>query len=205
MLKIKNLIIITASIFFFLLLVAILTGNSLFSAILKAFFSSLVFSCIITIAGIILKKIIPELESFNTDIGSEEGGHLNIVLDEENPHQTANKDSIGETTIDLDSENEEDLSRKEFVEEVEEEAIGDISALAPENGDDIIEVMTEDEAGSGLPAIDSSDMFGNDGNFGNRMENLFGKSDKAISSLGIDADVSTMAKAVRTVLKRDEK
>lgn len=203
--KIKNLIIITVSSFFFLLLIAILAGNSLFSAIFKAFFSSLVFSCIIAIAEIVLKKMIPELSNLGSDIDTKADGHLDIVLDEENPHQATDNDSNEETTVAFDSEDEEDFSKKEFVEEVEEESIGDISALAPEIGDEIIEVMTEDEVDDELPVIDTSEILSNGSNLGNRSRSVYGKRNETANSLKIDADPSTMAKAIKTVMKRDEK
>lgn len=214
--KIKNLIIITASSFFFLFLIAILARNSLFLAIFKAFFSSLVFSCTITIAWILLKKMIPELASLGTDIevdaeidtadvGAEVERRLNIVLDEENPHQVTDNDLIEETTDAFDSKDEEDFPEKEFVKEDQEESISNISALTPEIEDNSIEGMAEDEAGDRFPGTDASEVLTNGGNSENSSRRHHRKSSEAVGSIEIDADVSTMVKAVKTVMKRDEK
>ncbi len=155
---------------------------------------------IVTGAVFVLKKALPEMSELMSDrdeiMTSQEntGGNLDVVIDDDNPY----------TPEDSESENmdEDKLLRKDFIEEVEEESIDDISILKDaDDSDEVIEVMDDSMNSSSLPELDENVSFIS----GPSESSPGGRENDALNKLGGNVDAGTMAKAIKTILKKTRK
>ncbi len=214
--KLRNLIIISASIFLFLALLGIIGGNSFSTILARSILGALFLSLLIIGAFFIINRIISEIPGLNNGQQQNEensnngvvSNNLDIVLDRENPYET---DSLASDSENSDLSNSRQFtgnsSAEDLVEEVEEDSLGDINSLdIKQNDNEVIEVMNDnlnsgDSGNSSLPAIDlQTDLFGDaDVTPSAKREN------EALNSLGDNANAKTMAKAIKTVLTRDSK
>ena len=210
MLKLRNLITISASIFLCLSLFGIIGGNSFLTILGRSFLGTLILSLLIVGAFYIINKIISQIPA--SDIGEVQSEQsidsgtpslgIDIVLDEKvDPYGAEDPDG-------LISGNENSNKSKgsspvgDLVEEVEEDALGDINALdIKTNDNEVIEVMSDNGDDSLSPLDSASDLFGNTETVtssASRREN------EALNSLGDNANPQIIAKAIKTVLTRDE-
>jgi len=212
--KLRNFIIISASILLFLLLLGIISGNSFLIVIGRAFFGTIVLSSLLAGAYYIMNKIISNIpaageeekqyESVDSDSLSN---NVDIVLEKENPFEEENEDlaASGAGSSLSSSRQMESSSPESLVEEVEEDTIGDIGSLDTKTTDDeVIEVMTDNPNNNdSLPAIDSgSDLFGN---ANEPISSVSRRESEALNSLGDNANPQVIAKAIKTVMTRDDK
>ena len=215
MLKLRNLLTIAASIFLFLAFFGIIGGNSFFTIIIRSFLGTLLLSVLVLGAFIVISKIISQVpapsveEGLGHDIASNSDispDGLNIVLDKENPYENQERDITSDSEDNILSSNSQSNGSspaENLVEEVHEDAIGDISSLETKSNDgEVVEVMSDNHNdGDSLPLIDSdSDLFSNKGNSSSSK-----RQNEALSSLGDNATPHNMAKAIHTVMGKDEK
>ena len=203
MLKIKSILFAAGAGFIFSFLTGLLSGNPFSVIFIRSITGSIFFTVIITAAAFVLKKALPEIDQLlnnNSEelSGEEAGSGLDVVIEDENPYTPA-EDEKSETK-DMD---EEKLLHKDFIEEVEEESIDDISILkeAEDSDDtgDVVEVMDDGMKGNSLPELDENVSFLP----GSSSDNSLGEDNDAMNQLGVNADPGTMAKAIKTILKRD--
>jgi len=215
--KLRNLITISASIFLFLALLGIIGGNSFFTILQRSFLGTLILSALISGASYIIKKIVSEIPA--SDIGENQSeqdidpdsapapNSVDIVFDKENPYES--KDSginldDEKSSLSPESQTNGSSHAENLVEEVEEDALGDISSLdIKTNDDEVIEVMNDNSNSNGLmPALDSNaDLFGN---VDAPVSSASKRETEILNSLGENANPQTIAKAIKTVLTRDD-
>jgi len=199
----RNLTFISASIFIFLFLLGIISGNTFAVILMRSITGTLFFMIVIAGAFIILKKIISDVPDNRISDPSVHDEHesdmLDIVIDSENPY------------ISADDNAEADYSEESsagFVEEVEEESIGDISFLdeADDTGE-IVEVMNDSgdishsfKSGS-LPSIDNDPVVLERSS----VKSSRGRGNDNNNIMGDNLDPGIMAKAIKTILTRDDK
>jgi hypothetical protein len=206
----RNLTIISASIFIFLFLLGILSGNMFTVILVRSITGTLFFISVIAAAFFILKKIVTDIPSGSRSGPSFESDHesdmLDIVIDSENPYVSTDSASPG-----ADENPETDYlndTASGFVEEVEEESIGDISFLDTlEDTGEIVEVMNDSgdisqsfKSGS-LPSIDNDPVVFDSSN----VKSSRGKGNDTKNVMGDNLDPGIMAKAIKTILTRDDK
>ena len=213
--KLRNLIIIVALIFLFFSLLGIIGGNSFFTVLKKSFLGTLLLSLLLSGAFYIINKIVSgvsvpnsEEKNYGQDIASgSPSNNIDIVLEKENPYEITGADLIldnGNSSLSQGGKANGSLSAEHLVEEVEEDSLGDINALdIKAQNDEIVEVMNDNLNNSdSLSAVDlQKDIFGNEDSvtFAGKKQN------EALNSLGDDVNAETMAKAIKTVITRDEK
>jgi len=207
----RNLIVISASIFLFLTLLGIIGGNSFLTILQRSFLGTLILSLLISGAFYIINKIISEISA--SDIGERQpeqdipsdfsSNNVDIVLDKENPYETDEADILDNEnkTLSSGSKSNGSSSVDELVEEVEEDDLGDIGSLEIKtNESEVIEVMSDNpNSMDSMPAIDSqTDIFGTD-----TTTAASKKENEILNSLGDNATPQIIAKAIKTVLIRD--
>ncbi|MCL2704970.1 MAG: hypothetical protein FWE72_02040 [Spirochaetaceae bacterium] len=203
--KLKNLITIFASIFLFLSLLGIIGGNSFLTILKRSFLGSLILSSLISGAFYIIKKIISEISASDIGEGQPEQDidsdpkNIDIVLDQENPFEAEDEDTSPDSISKIGASS----SAESLVEEVAEDALGDISSLEIKTNDnEVIEVMNDNSNNNGsMQSLDSNaDLFGDldtQASSSNKKEN------QVLNSLGENATPQIIAKAIKTVLTRD--
>ena len=201
MLKIKSILFVAGSGFIFSFLTGMLSGNPFSVIFLRSLIGAAFFTMIVAGAVFVLKKALPEMSeliSDNDDIEiSEEkaGGNLDVVIEDDNPYIPAESDINESENMDEDK-----LLQKDFIEEVEEESIDDISILKEaDDSDEVIEVMDDSLNSSSLPELDENVSF-----ISGSSENSTGGDNDALNKLGSNVDPGTMAKAIKTILKKDQ-
>ena len=213
--KLRNLIIIVALIFLFFTLLGIIGGNSFSTVLKKSFLGTLFLSLLLSGAFYIINKIVSgvsvtssEEKNYGQDIASDSpSNNIDIVLEKENPYEITGEDLISDnenSSLSQGGKSNGSLSAEHLVEEVEEDSLGDINALDIKTGnDEIVEVMNDNlNNGDSLPSVDlQKDIFGNvdSSTFAGKKQN------EALNSLGDNVNAETMAKAIKTVITRDEK
>ncbi len=202
MLKIKSTLFVAGAVFIFSFFTGLLSGNTFSVILFRSLTGTVVFTLIISAAVFVIKKTLPELNEIipqDEKTGSSEdipGGNIDIVIEDENPYirDEAEKDDDGE---DID---EEKLLQKDFIEEVEEESIDDIGILKNvDDSDEVIEVMDDSMNSNSLPELDENASF-----FSGSSDSTIGGDNDALNKLGGNVDPGTMAKAIKTILKRDQ-
>ena len=202
MLKIKSTLFVAGAVFIFSFFTGLLSGNTFSVILFRSLTGTVVFTLIISAAVFVIKKTLPELNEIipqDEKTGSSEdipGGNIDIVIEDENPYirDEAEKDDDGE---DID---EEKLLQKDFIEEVEEESIDDIGILKNvDDSDEVIEVMDDSLNSNSLPELDENASF-----FSGSSDSTIGGDNDALNKLGGNVDPGTMAKAIKTILKRDQ-
>ena len=202
MLKIKSILFVAGAVFMFSFFTGLLSGNTFSVILFRSLTGTVVFTLIISAAVFVIKKTLPELNEIipqDEKTGSSEdipGGNIDIVIEDENPYirDEAEKDDDGE---DID---EEKLLQKDFIEEVEEESIDDIGILKNvDDSDEVIEVMDDSMNSNSLPELDENASF-----FSGSSDSTIGGDNDALNKLGGNVDPGTMAKAIKTILKRDQ-
>jgi hypothetical protein len=250
-------------------LLGILSGNKFLTIIQRSVLGTLIFLVIIIGVFVIFKKTLFSFQSDNLGGGGKniddtiDSSHVDIEIEGENPYSGSDSNihvAKKPMHFDKDEDNENDnFLDDSFVEEVEEDTLGDMSSLGKTEKDNIIvEVMNDTDtdmkngsgisnsadkvippadqvnsaasAGSGKPAeveigqldtlpdffgenkdiseLDSaSELFGNDqsGEGGIESISISAKANEKLNHLGINASGEEMAKAIKTVLIRDEK
>ena len=204
MLKIKSILFVAVAGFIFSFLTGLLSGNPFTVILFRSFTGSIFFTVIVVTAVFVLKKALPEIDEIFSRKGEVlSGGNpaedgLDVVIEDENPYTPADEES---ETSDID---EDKMLQKDFIEEVEEESIDDISILkeAEESGDpdDVIEVMDDSINGNSLPELDENVSF-----ISGSSDSTDTRENDALNKLGVNADPGTMAKAIKTILKKDQK
>jgi len=190
----------------------IIGGNSFFTILGRSFLGTFILSALLLGAFIIIKKIISEIPVPNTEEGQSEQdissdatpNNIDIVIDKENPYETEGADIVSDnenSSLPFDNQANGSSPAENLVEEVEEDAIGDINSLDSKQSDnEVIEVMSDNPD---MPTIDSNtELFDNIDKVkssANRREI------EALNSLGDNANPQNIAKAIKTVLTRDEK
>ena len=204
MLKIKSILFVAGAGFIFSFLTGLLSGNPFSVIFFRSFVGSLFFTFIVLTAVFVLKKALPEIDELFKNNSEDPSGvktageGLDVVIEDENPYISVDEEKSEDTEID-----EEKILQKDFIEEVEEESIDDISILKEaEDSDDaeeVIEVMDDSMNSNSLPELDENISF------------ISGSSDSseslendALNKLGVNADPGTMAKAIKTILKKDQ-
>lgn len=194
MLKIKNILVITVSGFIFSFLTGLFSGNPLWIILQRSLIGTFILTIVVVAAFIVLKKTLPEFgdaESIN-DSEKKVGRNLDIVIDDENILESEN-----------DEHSEDTLFQKGFIEEVEEDAIDDIDDIEVLNNmddsEEVIEVMDDQFDSNTLPELDENISFLS-GSSGNTVSS----GNDAMDKLGLNADSETMAKAIKTILKKDQ-
>jgi len=202
LLKIKSTLFVAGAVFIFSFFTGLLSGNTFSVILFRSLTGTVVFTLIISAAVFVIKKTLPELSEIipqDGEQGSSEdipGGNIDIVIEDENPYirDEAEKDDDGE---DID---EEKLLQKDFIEEVEEESIDDIGILKNvDDSDEVIEVMDDSLNSNSLPELDENASF-----FSGSSDSTIGGDNDALNKLGGNVDPGTMAKAIKTILKRDQ-
>ena len=203
LLKIKNILFITGSGFIFSFLTGLLSGNPFVIIVKRAILGSVFFTLIITAAYFVLKKVIPDMDSglkaYDADLSDQKtGGNIDIVLDDENTYEAVN---VSDDDMVDDRHSDDDLLEKDFVEEVEEDAIDDIDILKNvDDSEEVIEVMNDRFDNNSLPELDEHASF-----ISGSSDNTIGGGDnKALNMLGGNVDPGSMAKAIKTILKKDQ-
>ena len=201
MLKIKSILFVAGTGFIFSFLSGLFSGNPVTVILFRSIISSVFFTVIVTASVFVIKKAIPELDSLFQNSGedtadSSPGGNVDIVIEDESPYTPVAADE--DTHV---SAEEEKLLQKDFIEEVEEESIDDISVLdQAEDSDEVVEVMDDSMDSNALPELDGNVSFVS----GSNESSIEGDND-AINKLGGNTDPGTMAKAIKTILKKDQK
>ena len=216
----RILLLISTPLFLFFFLIGMIRGNAVITILSRSIAATLVLTLLTAVAAVFFRKIDASSGSDSVETGEAKTGRqdeasLDIVLEDENPYSGNNRVTAGskkysdDGSVDLTDEDEPlEVSSKDFIEEVEEESLGDIEFLDTEAGqDEIVEVMNdnidinEEFKNGSLPEIDNKSL-----NFGNRGTELFnGKHNDALDTFGNNIDAGTMAKAIKTILTRDQK
>ena len=211
--KLRNLLIIAASIFLFLAFFGIIGGNSFFTILIRSFLGTLFLSALVIGAFLVISKIISEIPASNIEEGLEHDidsdsdlntDGLNVVIDGENPYENEERDITAdseESILSSDSQHNGSSPAEDLVEEVHEDAIGDISSLEIKSNDsEVIEVMNDNHDNDDSMSLVDTDLFGNKGNSATSK-----KQNEALNSLGDNATPHNMAKAIQSVINKDEK
>ncbi len=200
LLKIKSVLIIAGSGFIFSLMTGLFSGNPFSVILFRSCIGALFFTAIVAAAVFVIKKTLPEInellkEENSGDDGEIPGEKLDIVIEDENPYDQAASDSSEEERIDEDT-----LLQKDFIEEVEEESIDDIGILEQDDdSDEVIEVMDDSISNGALPELDENISF-----VSGSSESTDKRDNDAVNKLGGNIDPGTMAKAIKTILKKDQ-
>ena len=213
--------------FVLVVLTGAIAGVGFGALLLRAILGALAFAALGVGGEMVAKKFLPEL--YNTSAGvpedvsgggdSADGGTIDITLDEENPHRNLDADGAegsGTTTVEDEdigvgvsdttegsdgaSINEMDAADVEELETIDEErAESDRSGQVTQPT--VSKEQSETPRPDGLPSFDG-------------VESAFDttvvtETESATASAGIDVmgqeeDPETVARAVRTLLKRDE-
>ncbi len=204
------------------LLSGFISGNPIGVVFFRSFLSAIVLAGLAVGVGFVIKKYFPELESIigerkgpeskETDrVGGEE---VDIVIPEENPHSSGEPEEAEEVEILNENEGIEVESGVEILdedvepgskvqegsgtsgEEVKEESNESVSN-EPESDivTGVVDTLPELE-GLQLDSVETGSVENKSGTSGNRSV----KSDV----LGTEVDPSTLAKAVRSFMKKDE-
>ena len=200
LLKIKSILIVAGAGFIFSFFTGLLSGNPFSMILRRSFAGTVFFTVIVTAAFYVLKKTLPEINellsgSEDNDITDEAGGNLDVVIEDENPYQPSEMETP-------ETADEEHLLRRDFIEEVEEESIDDIGKLKNvDNSEEVIEVMDDNMNSNSLPELEGNDSF-----FTGSSESTIRSrgNDDSLDKLGGNADPETMAKAIKTIIKRDQ-
>jgi len=183
----------------------IIGGNSFLTILKRSFLGSLILSSLISGAFYIIKKIISEISASDIGEGQPEQDidsdpkNIDIVLDQENPFEAEDEDTSPDSISKIGASS----SAESLVEEVAEDALGDISSLEIKTNDnEVIEVMNDNSNNNGsMQSLDSNaDLFGDldtQASSSNKKEN------QVLNSLGENATPQIIAKAIKTVLTRD--
>ena len=211
LLKLRNLLLISASIFLFLSLLGIIGSNSFLTIIKRSFLGTVILSLLIAGAVHIIRKIISgipasdaEGKQYDQNVTPDSRPNVDILLDKENPFETEGEDIFsgdGDVPLKAAKKTNESTSAENLVEEVEEDTLDDINSLdINTNDNEVIEVMDDNIDGGGdLLDVDSGDdLFGTKDTLANR------KAAEALNSLGENVNPQTMAKAIKTVITRDD-
>ncbi len=187
----------------------ILSGNTLLIVFGRSLAGTVLLVIIITAAIAVMKNIISGVplknsgKKENTEDPNPES--FDVVLDGENPYESENTIT---SNYSIDNEEEEPDISGSFIEEVEEESIGDISFIDnPDDSEDTVEVMNDSGVSDQgfnngvLPEIDSNPLVFDKAE-GSRAKNI---NNDSLNILGNNIDAGTMAKAIKTILTRDDK
>ncbi len=210
------LIAVSVSIFVFLVLLGLISGNTFLVILGRSITGTLFLMIVIFAALAVLKKIFSDVPQpgsggkVSHPDAENDSEMLDIVLDRENPYEEG-KTGASEFDISESVENEEEMpagSSVNFVEEVEEESLGDIGFLDTLDSDeDVVEVMNDNAdinesfRKGGLPEIDNQSVVFDSAN----VKSLHKKGNEAMNVLGDNVDAGSMAKAIKTILTRDHK
>ncbi|MDX9800193.1 MAG: hypothetical protein RBT69_02515 [Spirochaetia bacterium] len=197
----KILIIIFIPVFIFMFFLGILSGNTLLIVFGRSLAGTLFLVIIVTAAFAVMKKMISGImpnSSKSSDPDESGPESFDVVLDGENPYENENIKTYSAANNNSDTEEEEADVSGSFVEEVEEESMGDISFIDnPGDSEETVEVMND----SSMPEIDSNPLvLDNEESKSNRNKN-----NDTLNILGNNIDAGTMAKAVKSILTRDDK
>lgn len=205
----KILLIISIPVFIFMFFLGILSGNTLLIVFGRSLAGTGLFVIIITAAIAVMKKMISGVPLSSggkkEETAEPDPESFDVVLDGENPYESENTIN---SSYSIDNEEEEPDISGSFVEEVEEESIGDISFIDnPDDSEETVEVMNDsgvNEHGfnnGAMPEIDSSPLVFDKAE-GSRGKNA---NNDSLNILGNNIDAGTMAKAIKTILTRDDK
>jgi hypothetical protein len=200
LLKIKSILFVAGAGFIFSFFTGLLSGNPLSIILGRSFIGTVFFTVIVTAALYVLKKNLPGMSellsgSDDKDITDNAGGNLDITIEDDNPYQFSEMEAP-------DTADEEHLLRRDFIEEVEEESIDDIGKLdSVDDSEEVIEVMDDSMNSDSLPELEENTSFftgSSDSTIGSRGSN------DALDKLGGNVDPETMAKAIKTIIKKDQ-
>lgn len=219
-----KIVIFSAAVAAVLAFISALFGRVSFGAILlRTLFWAGVFGIFSLGIQLLLEKLIPELfESssetveepetegeFGSNEAGEVGNNLNIVLEGEEPAFTAaGEDDSGEETAEED-ENEfiEEIQAVDDEDEPERGAADGTDSGIPNGGgpeEEVAEIGTVSDVDS-LPNLsDFSDSFDSVSSVQEEGGQLSGQSGEDVDLLGTHHDPATVAKAVRTIIGRDQ-
>ncbi|GEM_PF-2102406 len=217
----KYLLIIFLFGFFLSFLLGLIAGNPFFVILYKSIISGLLLGLIGFGANMLLRKYFPELFSKTQSEGEEItaeplGEEVDIVLPEENPHEITEEDMVE------DAEPVETVTDKETITEQKEKSGTGLSV--EDTGSDVgIGAFSEGEEGAKGGEEDKASMAGDAAGLESDGDNLpdfdsievdvmdnFSSGDSGRSKpvksdvLGTDVDPETLAKAVRSFMKKDE-
>ena len=196
--KIKSILFVAGAGFIFSFFTGLLSGNPLSIILGRSFIGTVFFTIIVSAALYVLKKNLPGMSellsgSVDENITDEVGGNLDIIIEDDN--------SFKSSEIEVsDAADEEHLLRRDFIEEVEEESIDDIGKLnSVDNSEEVIEVMDDSLSSDSLPELEESTSF-----FTGSSSSTSRDSNDALEKLGGIVDPETMAKAIKTIIKKDQ-
>ncbi len=200
--------------------IGLLSGVTFFVVLFRAVVSGAGFSGLVYLISLVVKKYLPELLTV-TKGGKEaskvnpEGENIDILLDDEGYPVDAssgeeNRESAGEEAE--EGEASEAEFEEEFIEEVPEAESSDTAVPPDTDSGEYTDIHDVEEDIDELPDLDvfegsfGSSLNGADG--GEEAENFPGPQRSkggadAIDILGGEHDTGSMAKAVRTILKKD--
>ncbi len=187
-------------------LIGIISGNPFGVVIFRSLFSGIIIGGVGMGIIFVFKKYFPDLmgEEVKEEINSKEmGKNIDIVLPEENPHIGQENDTIEEV--------EEAEEVEEVAEEIEtgqdegtEKSAGETSwENTGKAADKLTSEEDSDKSGTMLPELDSLAMDSFD--TGSASVSFTGRSNRSNSeAAGMESDPETLAKAVRSFMKKDE-
>lgn len=185
------------------LLVGIIGGVTFGALVLRAFLWGVVFGALGGACYYVISRFLPELIGGAAQPApADTGENVDIVLPDENPH--ASQDEPSEFAEELDSESRDSADSDEMVEEVEEAPPGEQSrarrSSAAENDGFFSEVNDRGGVADELPE------FGSEADtFGSAPSMPRPRKDKGAANDVLGADPEEVARAIRTVLKKDQK
>ena len=181
-------------------LIGIITGNPFGVVVLRSLLSGIIIGGVGMGIIFVFKKYFPDImeEEKEEEVDSKEmGENIDIILPEENPHIGQENDIIEEVEeVAEEIETGQDEGTEENVEET-----------LQENAENASEKLTSeknsDKSGTMLPELDSLAMDSFD--TGSASVSFAGRSNSSNSeTAGMESDPETLAKAVRSFMKKDE-
>jgi hypothetical protein len=170
---------------------------------LRALLWAVIFAALSFGADLLLRRFLPELFSGESNDEDADERSVDIILEEENPVDTGNPEDAGEF-----EEAEDKIEEAEMVSEAENEEGDEFQGV-----DEPEELKADADDSPGSP--DNSDT-ASESEFSDfeSVETAFAVSDEVepeiekpaanIDVLGIDEDPATVARAVRTFMKKDQ-
>ena len=190
MLGFRHLIIVWAAGLLFSFFFSLFGGNSLFIIVRRSLAGSIMITVVLTAAYAVLKNLLSSV-AVDTSDSVEDTDEIPSGDDDEISIDYEKEKQEGDALDEMPDNTGEEV----FVEEVEEETVGDISFIdRTAEDDEIVEVMNDDDFSGDelLPGMN------------NETAQTEGKNE-AFNYFGDNIDAGTMANAIKTILKKDQK
>ena len=193
-----------AAAFVIVVLTAAISGVGFGALLFRAFFGSIVFAILGAGGELFVRKFLPELVVESTAV-DEAGSSVDITIDEENPHERDDQPNPHER-----EEGERVAQSPDVMGEGDAINDGDVEEFStvdePEN-----EVSAEGGSSDGQEVADTLPSFDRvetsfETSVESRTDQPEGSASRSatVDVMGLEEDPTVMAKAVRTLMKRDE-